>query len=398
MNTAVAKQQEGRALRPVERFERKLQLAKPQFQAALLGSGIDTERFVRVSRTAVMLNPEILDCDEASIFGAFMTAAQLHFEPDPNIGHGDVLVRFVKGRKVAVWQTRYGGFVELAWRSGELMSLQVNVVHENDTFRHVRGLKEDLEHEEAEGDRGPWTKVYCVALFKSGGRHIEVMTKADVLAIRDQYSDGWKAFKAGKIKSTPWSTAETEQAKKTVVRRARKYWPRSIVDNRKMVQAEKLQAVVEAGGHGQIDGGELVYSLPDGASLDDDNSVTSEREHQEAEPAQPAQSRLDQMAAKAQAERAKAETVDPETGEIKGNDDQPGEDLFLAGGMNADAAGQVRADFVALIKGVKSVDALQALMETDDNVDLLNQLQTVSAKDFAAVMKAVDDRRAALAK
>jgi len=394
MNTAVARQ-ESRTLHPVERFERKLQLAKSQFQAALLGSELDPERFIRISRTAVQQNPEILECEEASIFGAFMTAAQLHFEPDPNIAHGDVIVRRRNGKKYAVWQTRYGGFIELAWRSGELMSLQVHVVHENDNFEHVQGLKEDLVHVKAKGDRGEWTHVYCIAKFKSGGHHIEVMSKAEVLAIRDQYSEGWKAYKAKKIQSTPWSTAETEQAKKTVVRRARKYWPRSIKDNRRMIQADRLQAVVEAGGHGQIEHtGELIYSLPDEASLEGDEPTRSEPE---AEQQEPAQSRLDTLAAKTQAKnQAKAETVDPETGEIT-EGETGGEDLF-GGGLNADACDRVRTDFVNLIQKVKTVAQLQSVMEADDNVDLLHQLQAASPRDFATVMKAVDERRAAFAK
>ena len=388
MTNVVATKSESRALAPVEQFERKLQLARSQFKAALTGSEIDPERFIRVARTAVQLNPEILECEEASIFGAFMTAAQLHFEPDPNIAHGDIIVRMRNGRKYAVWQTRYGGFIELAWRSGEMMSLQVNVVHEKDEFAHEQGLEEKLVHVKARGDRGAWTDVYCIARFRSGGHHIEVMSKADVLAIRDQYSDGWKAYAAKKIRSTPWSTAETEQAKKTVVRRARKYWPRSIQDNRRMVNADRLAEVVEAGGTGYIENsGELVYNLPDDVALPEDDK---------AEPAKPeteikaAQTRLDDIATRAPKDPPKqTETVDPETGEILG------ENLF--GELSADACVQIRTDFTKILKAHTSADEIQRFMSAPENAELLGQLQAASPKDYAAVLKAVDEKRATLA-
>ena len=44
--------------------------------------------------------------------------------------------------------------------------------------------------------------------------------------IRDR-SDAWKAFKAQKIKSTPWHTDWSEMARKTVFRRLSKYLPSS---------------------------------------------------------------------------------------------------------------------------------------------------------------------------
>jgi len=66
-----------------------------------------------------------------------------------------------------------------------------------------------------------------VCTLKSGEKTREIMSIEEMHDVRDRYSDGWKAFKAGHIKSTPWSTSEEENVRKTVARVTPRFFPMS---------------------------------------------------------------------------------------------------------------------------------------------------------------------------
>ena len=81
-------------------------------------------------------------------------------------------------------------------------------------FKAVLGDDKKLVHEpDVFGERGPIVGYYAVVKYRDGDSDFEPLTIAQAHAIRDR-SDGWKAFKADKIKSTPWSTDEVEMSKK----------------------------------------------------------------------------------------------------------------------------------------------------------------------------------------
>ena len=70
-------------------------------------------------------------------------------------------------------------------------------------------------------DRGPVVGVYVTIKTSHNEYLTHTMTIADALAIRDR-SSAWKANKSG-----PWATDEGEMIKKTCVKQAYKYWPKT---------------------------------------------------------------------------------------------------------------------------------------------------------------------------
>lgn len=120
----------------------------------------------------------------------------------------------------------YMGLMELACASGSILWAQAHVVFAKDTFRPVGYDKPPLhEYEPFAADRGDCIGVYCVAKTRDGDYLTHCMDIASVYAIRDR-STAWKAW-IEKQKKCPWVTDPGEMIKKTVVKQASKYWPKT---------------------------------------------------------------------------------------------------------------------------------------------------------------------------
>lgn len=204
---------------------------KAQFQAAL-PKHMTPERMARIVTTEIRKTPTLAKCDQHSFLGAVIQCAQLGLEPGNSLGHAYLLpygnqVQLIIG---------YRGMIDLARRSGQIVSLSARAVRERDTFEYQLGLHEDLTHKPYEGeDAGDITHVYAVARLRDGGIQFEVMSRAQVEAVRAQ-------SKAGK--SGPWVTHWEEMAKKTVIRRLFKYLPVSVEIQRAVVLDEAADAGV----------------------------------------------------------------------------------------------------------------------------------------------------------
>lgn len=147
-----------------------------------------------------------------------MTSAQLGLEPGPLgeaylVPYGDQ-VTFIPG---------YRGLIKLAWNSGQLRTIAARVVHENDEFSYAYGLHPDLVHKPGRGDRGGITDVYAAATLLDGGAEFEVMSVAEVEAIRARSRAGKKG---------PWVTDWEAMSRKTCVRQLAKWLPMATTLNR----------------------------------------------------------------------------------------------------------------------------------------------------------------------
>jgi recombination protein RecT len=228
---------------PVESVRQALELMKPQLATALPGH-LTADRLLRVVITVLQSTPALLDCDRASLFRAVMTCAQLGLEPDGVLGQAWL----VPSRGKVQLVPGYWGFIALARNSGLITSINAQAVYRNDHFDYAYGLNERLEHIPAGGDRGEITHFYAYAKFKDGGHHFDVMSKAEVDAVRDR-SAGYQAYLVNSY---------TEMGKKTVIRRIAQYLPLAVQ------KAAALADLHEAGRHAALDDlGEIVVDLPE---------------------------------------------------------------------------------------------------------------------------------------
>lgn len=191
--------------------------------ALALPKHMTADRLARIALTEVRKNPALGRCDQASFLGAIMQCAQLGLEPGGALGHAYLLP--FENRKKHITEVQfivgYRGMIDLARRSGQILSLEARAVYAADKFHVALGLNPDLTHEPAweADDRGPLRFVYSVAKLKDGGTQFEVMSRAEIERVRAKSRAG---------QSGPWVDHYEEMAKKTVIRRLFKYLPVSI--------------------------------------------------------------------------------------------------------------------------------------------------------------------------
>lgn len=120
----------------------------------------------------------------------------------------------------------YMGLIDIAVATGSIMWAQAAVVYRNDTYE-PNGLDVAPTHKYHPfgNDRGEKDGVYVVVKTPSGDYLTHTMSIAEVYAIRAR-SQSYKAHLKDK-KQTIWITDEDEMIKKTCVKQAYKYWPKT---------------------------------------------------------------------------------------------------------------------------------------------------------------------------
>lgn len=200
--------------------------------ARCLPKHLTPERMTRIALTELRKTPKLQECDPMSFIAAIMQASQLGLEP--GIMGSCYLIPFYNnklGKYECTFMPGYRGFLDLARRSGQIVSLVARAVYENDEFSYEFGLKEDIKHKPCMDNKGSLIAVYAVALLKDGGHQFDVMSKSEVDTIR--------ATSKSKD-SGPWVSHYEEMAKKTVLRRLFKWLPCS-VEMQKAVSLDEQQ-------------------------------------------------------------------------------------------------------------------------------------------------------------
>jgi len=147
------------------------------------------------------------------------------------------------------------GVMKKARNSGEIAHIVAQVVYSNDEFG-IDFVTEGAPvfHRPALTNRGEMVAVYAVAKLRDGSwTQPEWMTKEQVDEIRQRSKTGAVGKtdnKGNAIEAKgPWVTDYNEMARKTVIRRAAKYWPSSTDKDEPLTDwLDKRDEPIEAGG------------------------------------------------------------------------------------------------------------------------------------------------------
>lgn len=113
----------------------------------------------------------------------------------------------------------YKGLVKLATDSGSIKWAKAELVRDSDTFIY-KGVCELPSHEfEPFSERGEIKGVWCVAKTIDGDYLVDVMSLNEI-------KDVQATSKSQNSKYSPWNNFFGEMAKKTIIKRASKMWPK----------------------------------------------------------------------------------------------------------------------------------------------------------------------------
>lgn len=264
-------------------------LAKNMKQiGSVVASTVTAEKMARIALNELRTNSYLLKMavqSPSSFVNAVMQASHLGLEIGGALGQA-YLVPFKGEIKM---MPGYRGLLSLARRSGQITSINAELVYENDTFDLELGIEIKVRHKPyLKGDRGRPILGYMVAHFTDGGHHFEWMTIEDIEAVRQRSS----AVQSGK--KTPWDTDYEAMCKKTVIRRGWKYLPMSI----EMQNAEKIEAANDNGQGLVIDGDSVMVT------------ETVDQQEFDAAPPQPVSRRENPPARRVQQEHRQSPAVE----------------------------------------------------------------------------------------
>lgn len=131
-----------------------------------------------------------------------------------------------RGGKICL-DISYIGLVKLATDTGSIEWVQAEIVKEKDVFEYQGVGKAPIHKMNPFYERGAMIGCYCVARLSTGEFLSTVMSLKDITEIKEKSSQA--------AKSGPWVSFFEEMAKKTVIKRASKLWPKS----------ERIQQAVE---------------------------------------------------------------------------------------------------------------------------------------------------------
>lgn len=199
---------------------------KGEFQAVLSDQSINFEREAEFAIQVLEKNDYTLKialANRQSVVSAVKNIAAIGISLNPARKQAYLVPR---GGAICL-DISYMGLLDLAIASGSIRWGQARMVYEKDLFEE-NGVDQAPIHKRQpfSKDRGDWIGVYVVVKTLDGDYLTEAMSRDEVLAIRDR-SESWKSFANKKAKSSPWASDEGEMAKKTVIKRASKLWPKT---------------------------------------------------------------------------------------------------------------------------------------------------------------------------
>lgn len=257
----------------IRQMESQFALAMPR--------GAEATQLVRDAITALRTTRKLADCEAASVLGSLMTCAQLGLRPGV-LGHAWLLPFWDRkanegpdGKSRGGYRAQlvigYQGLIELAHRSGKVLSLIARTVFEGDEFDVDYGLEDRLIHKpNLTTDQGKPVAYYAIAKFVGGGHAFMVMTHRQMLVYRDKHATA--KTKEGVVFG-PWKDHFEGMAQKTCVRQLAKYMPKSTdlaialaVDEGVRVDLTPNMDVYEATQHPVFDGEVIDEPDPGAAS------------------------------------------------------------------------------------------------------------------------------------
>lgn len=152
--------------------------------------------------------------NQASLQNAIINVASIGISLNPAKKHAYLVPR----DKMVCLDISYIGLLHLAMSTGSILWGQCKLVRANDTYTN-NGLDKPPTHiSDTFGDRGDVIGGYCTVKTAQGDYLTDEMNIAEIKEIQNISQSKNSSF-------SPWKKFWNEMARKTIVKRASKYWP-----------------------------------------------------------------------------------------------------------------------------------------------------------------------------
>lgn len=207
------------------------------------------QQFVTAIISAVSANPQLAECDNASIVSAALVGQALNLSPSPQLGQF-YMVPFndsKRGCKVAQFQIGYKGYIQLAIRSGQYKKLNVLAIKKGE-LKKYDPLNEEIEvqliEDEEVREKEETIGYYAMFEYLNGFRKTLYWSKEKMEAHAIKYSMGYRAKKG----YTFWEKDFDGMAYKTMLRQLISKWGIMSIDLTMQKALESDMAVINDNG------------------------------------------------------------------------------------------------------------------------------------------------------
>lgn len=204
---------------------------------------ISRSQFMAVALQAIARSSRLLECTPSSIVLALIDAAELGLVPSGLMGSA-YLVPYRNG-KTRLYEAKlipgYRGLIDLARRSGEVRTVEAQVVRQRDAFDYQYGTGQFIRHVpylNLTNERGPETVddrgEVKLGVLLDGGPYIAVWARAVLASGEEQFDVKGMAFvdriraRSKSADDGPWVTDYEAMARKTMARQLLKYLPLAV--------------------------------------------------------------------------------------------------------------------------------------------------------------------------
>jgi len=149
--------------------------------------------------------------NQNSLQNALINVASIGISLNPANKHAYLVPR---DNKVCL-DISYMGLLHLAMMSGSILWGQCKLVYLSDSYSSNGLDKAPTHNYNPFGDRGEVIGAYCTVKLPVGDFLTDEMSKDEIIKVQN----------GSKAKNGPWKNHWNEMARKTVVKRASKYWP-----------------------------------------------------------------------------------------------------------------------------------------------------------------------------
>ena len=222
----------------------------------IIGNKERGSRFISSIVSAVSTNPQLGQCENASILSGALLGESLNLSPSPQLGRYYLLPFKDKSRgMVAQFILGYKGYLELAQRSGQYKDINVIEVKEgeykgrdkltgNPTFEFI--VDDDVrDTKETIGYMASFTLI-------NGFTKTIYMTKKQMEEHALQYSSGYRADKKNKTAYTFWTKDFDGMAFKTLLRQLISKWGIMSIDMQNAYEGD-MAVINEDGSKNYVD-------------------------------------------------------------------------------------------------------------------------------------------------